>query len=121
MKQVNIVAISGNATRDGELSYTPSNMAILKFGVANNRSYKKGDEWVEETTFVDVVTFGSHAETMAKHVKKGMNVLVQGRVKEDRWESKEGQKRSKLNIVADCVMAFPKLPKAAEADQDDPF
>jgi single-strand DNA-binding protein len=100
---VNKVFLGGNLTRDIELKYTQSNMAVGSFGVAVNRKYKKQDgNQVEETTFVDCVAFGKTAEVMAQHLHKGRPVFVEGRLKLDQWEDKNtGQKRSKLSVVVD--------------------
>jgi single-strand DNA-binding protein len=100
---VNKVFLGGNLTRDIELKYTQSNMAVGSFGVAVNRKYKKQDgNQVEETTFVDCVAFGKTAEVMAQHLHKGRPVFVEGRLKLDQWEDKNtGQKRSKLSVIVD--------------------
>lgn len=102
MKGFNKVILAGNLTRDPELRYTPRGMAIAKFGLAVNRSWKDGEtgELKEEVTFVDVDAFGKQAETIGQYLKKGRPILVEGRLKLDSWDDKQtGQKRSRLGVV----------------------
>ncbi|MHC4933349.1 MAG: single-stranded DNA-binding protein [Planctomycetota bacterium] len=101
MANLNKVFLMGNLTRDPELRYLQSGSAIVKFGLAVNRKYRKSNsqEWVEETTFVDVEGWGKQAETFNQYMSKGRPVFVEGRLRLDQWESKEGQRRSKLVIV----------------------
>ena len=101
MASFNRVILMGNVTRDIELKYTQSQLAVTELGVAVNdkRKNAKG-EWVEETTFVDVTLWGRTAEIAGEYLGKGSSVLVEGRLKLDSWE-KDGQKRSKLRVVAE--------------------
>ena len=90
----------GNLTRDPELRATPSGTAVCQFGLAVNRVYNNAaGERQEETTFVDVEAWGRQAETISKYVSKGHPLFVEGRLKLDSWENKEGEKRSKLKVV----------------------
>lgn len=101
MSSYNRVLLMGNLTRDPELRYTPSNVAVCKFGLAVNRRYKSGDDWKEEQTFVDVTIFGSRAEPFAKYHTKGKQAFIEGELRLDTWEDKNGGgKRSKLYVVA---------------------
>ena len=101
MQGFNKVIIAGNLTRDPELRYTPSGMAIAKFGLAVNRRWKdQNGEQKEETTFVDVDAFGKQAELIGQYMKKGRPLLVEGRLRLDTWEDKQTQqKKSKLGVV----------------------
>ena len=101
MANFNKVILIGNLTRDPELRYTQSGSALVKFGLATNRSYrsKASNELIEETCFVDIEGWGAQAETFSKYMSKGRPVFVEGRLRLDSWESKEGQKRSKLVVV----------------------
>ena len=94
---MNKVIISGNLTRDPELSYTPNQTAICKFGIANNR--KCGDR--EETAFVDCTAWGKQAEIINQHFGKGKAILLEGRVSFDQWEGKDGQRRTKLYVTVE--------------------
>ena len=100
MASYNRVLLVGNLTRDPELKYIPSGSAVSELGLAVNDRVKKGDQWVDETTFVDVTLWGRTAEVANEYLTKGSPVLIEGRLKFDQWE-KDGQKRSKLRVVAD--------------------
>lgn len=98
----NKVILMGNLTRDPEIRYTTSQMAVCKIGLAVNRRVKKGEEWVEEATFVDATIFGKRAEAFEKHHKKGDSAFLEGRLAFDTWDDKNtGQKRSKLYVIAE--------------------
>ncbi len=104
MASYNKVILMGNLTRDPELRYTPSNMPICKFGLAVNRRFKDGQsgEWKEEPTFVDVTIFGARGEAFSKYHTKGKPCFIEGSLRLDTWEDKNGGgKRSKLYVVAD--------------------
>ena len=104
MASYNKVILMGNLTRDPELRYTPNNMAICKFGLAVNRRFKDGasGEWKEEPTFVDITIFGARAEPFAKYHTKGKPAFIEGSLRLDTWDDKNGGgKRSKLYVVAD--------------------
>jgi single-strand DNA-binding protein len=102
MASFNRVILMGNVTRDIELKYTQSQLAVTELGVAVNdkRKNAKG-EWVEETTFVDVTLWGRQAEIASEYLTKGAPVFIEGRLKLDTWESQDGQKRSKLRVVGE--------------------
>ena len=103
MANFNKVILAGNLTRDPELRYTPQGMAIAKFGLAVNRSWRtEGGENKEEVMFVDLDAFGKQAETLAQYMKKGSPLLVEGRLRLDQWDDKQsGQKRSRLGVVVE--------------------
>jgi single-strand DNA-binding protein len=101
MASFNKVILMGNLTRDVEIRYIPSGMAVAEVGLAvNDRRKGQNGEWVEETTFVDVTLWGRQAEIAGEYLSKGSPVLIEGRLKLDQWE-KDGQKRSKLRVVAE--------------------
>jgi single-strand DNA-binding protein len=101
MASYNRVILLGNLTRDIELKYTASQLAVTDIGLAvNDRRKTANGEWVEETTFVDVTLWGRTAEIASQYLSKGAPVLIEGRLKLDTWES-EGQKRSKLRVVGE--------------------
>lgn len=100
MASFNRVVLVGNLTRDPELRYIPSGSAVSEIGLAVNDRVKKGDQWVDETTFVDVTLWGRTAEVANEYLSKGSSVLIEGRLKLDSWE-KDGQKRSKLRVIAE--------------------
>lgn len=99
MANYNKVLLMGNLTRDVELRYTASNQPVAKIGLAVNRNYTTKDgERREETTFVDCEAWGRQAEIMEKYLRKGRPVFIEGRLKLDQWEDREGQKRSRLLV-----------------------
>jgi len=90
----------GNLTRDPELKRTSSDMAVAQVSIAVNRQYKdRNGEQVKETTFVDCEAWGRTAEVMAQYLSKGKPVFVEGRLKLDQWQDKDGNNRSKLKVV----------------------
>lgn len=100
----NTVTVTGNLTRDPEVKITGAGTTLTTISIANNRSYKdRNDEWVEETSYFDVTCWGQLAEDVAEVGEKGLRVQVTGRLKQDSWETPEGDKRSKVGIVADDV------------------
>lgn len=101
MANFNKVLLMGNLTRDPELKYLQSGQAVVNIGLAVNRKYKNRNtqEMVEETTFVDIEGWGQQAETFSKYMTKGRPVFIEGRLRLDSWEGKDGQKRSKLRVV----------------------
>ncbi len=102
MASFNRVILLGNLTRDPELKYTQSGMAVAELGLAvNDRRKGQNGEWIEETTFVDVTVWGRTAEVAGEYLTKGGPVLIEGRLKLDSWTSQDGQKRSKLRVVGE--------------------
>jgi len=102
MASFNRVILVGNLTRDPELRYTPSGTAVTDIGLAvNDRRKNSSGEWVDETTFVDITLWARQAEVASQYLTKGSPVLIEGRLKLDTWENKEGQRRSKLHVVGE--------------------
>ncbi len=102
MPSFNRVILIGNLTRDPEIRYASGNNAICKFGLAVSRNYTTRDgEKREDTTFVDIDAFGKVGEILGKYLSKGRPVMIEGRLQLDTWESKEGEKRSKLKVVCE--------------------
>lgn len=100
MASFNKVILVGNLTRDPDLRYTPKGIPIARIGIAINRSYRtETGEIKEETTFVDVDAFGRQAEVIAQYFRKGRPILIEGRLRLDQWEDKNGQKQSRLRVV----------------------
>ncbi|MCE2531977.1 MAG: single-stranded DNA-binding protein [Acidimicrobiia bacterium] len=99
----NTVSIVGNVTRDPELRFTPSGAPVCTFGVAWNRRYERGGEQVEDVSFFDVTCWRSLAENVAESITKGTRVIVYGRLDQRSWETPDGEKRNKVEIVADEV------------------
>ena len=102
MASYNRIVLMGNLTRDPQLSYTPANVAICKFGLATNRSFKDRDgNPREEVCFVDCTVFGKGGEVFNQYMSKGRMVLVEGRLRFDQWTTPEGDKRSKHEVIVE--------------------
>lgn len=103
MANFNKVILAGNLTRDPQLSTLPSGSSVCEFGMAISRKWKdqRTGEMRDEVCFVDMRAYGRPAETLNQYMSKGKSLLVEGRLKYDRWEGKDGTKRSKLYVIVD--------------------
>jgi single-strand DNA-binding protein len=104
----NKVILMGNLTRNPELRYTPNGTPVASFGLAVSRRFKQGEDLKEEVCFVDIVVFGKQAEHCGQYLSKGNGAIVEGRLQQRRWETEDGQKRSKHEVVAQTVTFMPK-------------
>jgi single-strand DNA-binding protein len=107
MPSTTATTITGNLTRDPEIRYTRDGQATTSLGVAVNRRWQNRDskEWEESTSFFDVVCWRELAENTALSLTKGTQVVVTGRLEQRSWETEEGDRRFKVEIVADEVGA----------------
>ncbi len=105
MAMDNTVTITGNATREPELRFTPGGQPVASFGVAVNRRWqnRQTQEWEEATSFIDVTCWAQLAENAAESVARGTRVTVTGRLDQRSWETDNGERRSKIEVVADDV------------------
>ncbi|MFH0939278.1 MAG: single-stranded DNA-binding protein [Planctomycetota bacterium] len=118
MANFNKVMLMGNLTRDVEMRYTPSGIALARLGLAVNRKYRdsKTNELREEVTFVDIDVWGKQAETANQYLSKGQAIFIEGRLKFDQWDDKQtGQKRSKLLVVAERFQFIGARPDGSGA------
>jgi len=98
---LNHITIQGNLTRDPEIQTLPSGDLLAKGGIAHNHRFRRKDgETQEETTFLDFTLFRKQAETFAQYFFKGDQVILEGRLRQENWET-DGQKRSKLGLIVD--------------------
>ena len=119
MVSFNKVLLMGNLTRDTELSYTPQGTAVCKFGLAINNSYVTASgERKEDPLFIDIVVWKKQAESCATFLKKGRPVFIEGRLQLDKWE-KEGQKHSRMKVVANRVQFLGTRPESGDAVSKD--
>lgn len=96
--------IIGNVTRDPELRFTPNGAAVATFGVAVNRRWQnRTGDWDEKVSFFDVVAWRDLGEHVTESIQKGMRVIVVGRLDQRTWETDQGDKRSKIELVADSI------------------
>lgn len=102
MNDINSVNLIGRLVRDAELSYTKGGSAICNLSIASNRTKKNGEQWINEVSYFDIVFYGKQAEGLKPYLLKGKQIAVSGQLHQDRWE-KDGQKFSKIRIVADNV------------------
>lgn len=102
---MNSITIIGNATKDGELSYTASGQARCQFSVAVNENWydKKTNDWVENTQFFDVFIWREMAENVAESVRKGDRVIVTGKLHRNDWEDADGNRKTRYDIRADDI------------------
>ena len=119
MTDINNVVLVGRITKDvgsdeRSFSYVGNGTAKAVVNIAVNRGVKKGDKWEDETSFFDVVIWGKTAENLKPRLTKGTQITVSGYLKQDRWE-KDGQKQSRIQVVADMVQ-IPNVSKK-EADK----
>jgi single-strand DNA-binding protein len=108
MASLNSVTLLGNLTRDPELRMTPNGTSVASFGLAVNRRYRQGEEQKEEVCFVDIVCFGRQAETASEYLSKGNLAMIEGRLQWRSWETPEGQKRSKHEVIANNIQFMPR-------------
>ena len=113
----NKVILIGNLTRHPELRYTQNGTPVAKFGLAVSRRFRQEDEQKEEVCFVDIVVFGKQAETCGQYLSKGNGAVIEGRLTLRQWETEDGQRRSKHEVVAQSVTFLPKR-QSQNADSD---
>lgn len=118
MSSLNRVFLAGNLTRDPQLKQTGAGQAVADLGLAVNESYKNRDgETVETTCFADIVVWGRQAESCCQYLGKGSGVLVEGCLQFDRWETPEGDARTKLKVRALRVQFIGRPKQAGDAVQ----
>jgi single-strand DNA-binding protein len=105
MANGNTVELIGNITRDPELRFTPSGAAVANFGLAVNRRWRnqQTNEWEEQVSFFDIVCWRELAENVSESLTKGTRIMVSGRLDQRSWETENGDKRSKVEVVADEI------------------
>ena len=117
MANFNKVLLIGNLTRDPQLSYLPSQTAVVDFGLAVNRRWTGRDGTAkEETCFIDCRAFGKQAETINKYLSKGRPVFVEGRLNFDMWTAQDGTKRSKHRVTVENFQFLGTPARAGVAD-----
>lgn len=119
----NTITLVGNITRDPEYRVSQSGSGATSFGIAVNRRWQKDGEWQEQASFFDVSCFGALAEHVAESCAKGSRVMVSGRLEQQTWE-KDGERKSKVHVVADDVgvsLRFTSLGAADVTENSEPF
>ena len=111
MTDINNVTLLGRVTQEigeGDFTYLSTGTAKLTIHIANNKSIKQGDQWIDDVSFFDVVFWGKLAENMKDKIYKGLAVVVSGRMKQDRWKDNNGNNRSKVYLNGEYIKTFPK-------------
>ena len=103
MAEFNKVVLLGRLTRDPDIRYTGAGLAVCEFSLATHHHYRANEGVKDEICFVDIVVFGKPGESSKQYLNKGSRVLIDGRLVQRRWETNEGKKRSKLEVVANSV------------------
>lgn len=119
MKGLNAVTLGGNLTRDAVLKTTDGGFSILEFGVAVNESRKnqRTGEWDEYPNYVDCKVLGKRAESLERFLSRGTYVALTGRLHQSRWQNKDGQNRSRLEVVVDEIHFETRSDDSDEYDQ----
>jgi single-strand DNA-binding protein len=101
MAELNKVMLIGRLTKDPELRYTPGGAAVAQLRMAVNHTYRTKEEKKEEVLYIDVSIFGRGAETAKQYLAKGRELFIEGRLQQNDWEDKNGQKRTTYRVIAD--------------------
>lgn len=122
---LNVVILAGNLGRDSELRHTASGLQVLEFSVCVNQRKKIDGEWTDEPNWFDCIMFGKRAETVAAYLKKGTGVTIQGRLEQSKWETSDGQKRSRVRVIVEGL-EINSRPQTSEkpgvySDENIPF
>ena len=117
----NKAIIAGNLTRDPEVKSLPSGQSVASFGVASNRRYtdQQGNRQ-EKTEFHNIVAFGKWADVCSRYLKKGMPVLVEGRLQTNNWQGQDGVKRYRTEIIMEFMQMGPRLAGAGSSSSTTP-
>ena len=118
--EFNKVIMIARLTQEPELRYSPSGSAVCNFNIASNNKYKKGDEWIEEVTYIKVTVFGKSAENCGKYLLKGSQALIEGRLKEETWDDKETQKKRGKHVIIAQSIQFMDKPKDSSKQHELP-
>lgn len=117
MPNMNRVYLAGNLTKDPEVKILPSGSSVTVLRIAVNHRYKQGDEMVERTAYIDVEAWGWLSKP-ASLLSKSASVFIEGRLSMDMWETKEGEKRSKLYVMASNIMSASHIQSAQAGAYD---
>lgn len=122
MRNFNVTVLEGRLVDDPEIRYTQEGTALCRFSIANNYDYYKNDELQKEVNFFDVTTWAKLAEQCGEYLKKGRRVLVNGRLRHNRWTDDKGMNRSKISVVGNQVqfLDFTNGNENSEGDEE-PF
>jgi len=117
MKNLNFIIVEGNLVRDPEFRETEAGLPMCRFTVANNYSYKKNDQWINDVNFINIVTWSKTAENCGQYLKKGHPVRIKGRVDQSYVKREDGRSISMIDVVAQTVEFLPRV-RREEADPE---
>lgn len=119
---INNVTITGNLTRDPEVKQTGGGMSVMKLGVAVNdrRKNPQTQEWEDVPNFIDCTMFGDRAAKVAQYLAKGSKVAISGRLRQETWETQDGQKRSRVGVVVDDLEFMSRNQQQPQAQYQQP-
>ncbi|MBA3846898.1 MAG: single-stranded DNA-binding protein [Planctomycetes bacterium] len=118
---LNQVSLAGRLTRDPQVKALANDKVVADFGVAINRRWKGADgEVKEEATFLDIEAWGRTAELVGQYLAKGSPVYIDGRIRVDQWQDKDGSRRSKMKIIAESVQFIAPRKESAGSDHAQP-
>ena len=122
LPEQNSVTLVGRLTHDPEVRFTTKGKAVCQFSLAVNRRYKdlSSGEWKDDTSFISVVVWGDSANRCGDRLKKGFPVHVDGRLRSRQWETKEGQKRNTIEVIARRVQFLSKVQSQPDVSQNEP-
>lgn len=113
---INRVIVSGNLTREPEVRTTASGNPVMGFGIAVNdrRKNSQTGEWEDYSNFIDCTMFGARAQSVSRFLSKGSKVAIEGKLRWSQWETNEGQKRSKIEIIVDEIEFMSSISNGAQ-------
>lgn len=120
MRGLNSVTIGGNLAQDSQLKATQTS-AVLTFTVCVNSSQKEGDGYVDVPNFVDCVVYGGRAEPLARYLTKGTYVALTGRLSQRKWETKDGQRRSRLEVIVSEIHFESRSAQTYQRPEEDVY
>jgi single-strand DNA-binding protein len=120
MEDINVVMLNGRLTKDSDLSYTKSGYPLCKFDIAVNRRIKQGDSWTERADFFTINLWGKIGESLNQYLVKGQQVSVQGKLNQDRWEDKDGSKRSRIIVSAEKIQLVGGKKESVSQERQEP-
>ena len=116
MKNLNFILVEGNLVRDPEFRATDSGLPMCRFTVANNYSFKRNDEWVNDVNFINIVTWSKTAENCGQYLKKGHPVRIKGRIDQSYIKREDGRSINMIDVVAQSVEFLPRSHRETEAE-----
>lgn len=113
-----ITTINGRLTKDAELRFTQNGTAVMNFDIANNRSFKKNEEWKTDVLFMTCEVWGKYAESLIEKMKKGIFIGVVGRLRQENWEDQNGNKRTTYKLTVQNVQILQKNDNSNDNSND---